>query len=131
MEHELWSRNSTIPLASEGSSYNQNIPSRPGTATCAGRAAEPVGLFVERGGGGPALALSADLGSGGLKGVEAALFESLLESDGRRRRDVGVEGGFVEGEGEGELGELVVRERVGGGIAIRGGAVDTDDVFGY
>jgi hypothetical protein len=60
-------------------------------------ATNALGLFVERGGGGPA---ATALGSGGLIGDEGIL-ESPLETDGRRRRDVGVEGGFAsEGEGE-------------------------------
>lgn len=67
---------------------------------------EPLGLFVERGGGGPAaLTLSRDLGSGGRNGVEGLLVELPRESDGRSR-EIGVEGGFgAEGEDEGELDE--------------------------
>lgn len=88
-------------------------------AICATRT---LGLFVERGGGGAALALSADLGSCGLTGVEGMLLDSPLESDGRHRRDVGVEGGFPsEGDGDGELGELGFRESDVTGIARRVG----------
>ena len=62
------------------------------------------------------------------------LFETPLETDGRRRRDVGVEGGFAsEGEGEGEVGEFGTRETDRGGIASRVGmfwGADIDDALG-
>ena len=112
---------------------NQNIPSLSGIATCAERGAtKPLGLFVERGGGGAAAALlSTDLGSGDLTGVEGMLLGSPLETDGPRRRDAGVEGGFAcEGEGE---GEFEARETDRGGIASRVGVfwgVVIDDALG-
>lgn len=96
--------------------------------------AGPLGLFVERGGGGPAaLALPWDLGSSGLTGVDGMLLESPLGSDGRRR-DIGVEGRLAsEGEGEGELGEFEARECDGAGIVSRVGmfwGVGVDDTLG-
>jgi len=94
--------------------------------------AEPPGLFIERGGGGPAaLALLWDLGSSGLTGVDGMLLESTLGSDGRCRRDVGVEGRLaLEGEGEGELGEFGARECDGAGIASRVGMLWGADIDG-
>ena len=66
--------------------------------------------------------------------MEGTLTESPLESDGRRRLDVGVEGGFaIEGEGEGELGEFEGRGRDEGGIASRVGifwGLVIDDALG-
>lgn len=93
----------------------------------------PPGLFVERGGGGPAAFTLSCLGSGGLIGVEGMLLGSPRESDGRRTRDVGVEGAFAaEGDGEGELDELEARETERG-IASRVGmfwGADIDDCLG-